>query len=339
MLDDYFAILNGKRPARHSFSSHIPAGAASLDEIGESDLWRLHEEAMVAFYEAWNSCIIPPRDPKPSLLDLKAAIARHMIEDCRLCERSCGVNREDGELGYCGVPATPRIASNFLHFGEEPEIVPSHTIFFSGCTFRCAYCQNWDIAMDARCGSSADPAALVASIREGIVQGSRNANFVGGDPTPALHTVLDTLAVLDPYAPNLPAIWNSNMYASAETMRLLAGVIDVYLADFRYGNDDCALKYSSVENYFGLVSRNLVTAHEQGEIMLRLLLLPGHLSCCAAPIMEWVASHMPDVYFNLMFQYHPDYRASLYPEIDRRPSAEEKAEALALARRLRLRLG
>jgi len=339
VLEDYFAILQGKRPARYRFSSRIPAGAASLEGCGESELWRLHDLAIGAFGAAWRSGLLPPPAEKPSLLDLKAAIARRMLKSCHMCERRCGVNREQGEPGYCGVTGIPRIASNFLHFGEEAEIVPSHTVFFSGCTFRCAYCQNWDIAVDPRCGSPAEAVALAASLRDGAAQGSRNANFVGGDPTPALHIILETLASLAEQGVNLPIIWNSNMYASSQALCLLDGAIDVYLGDFRYGNNDCALRYSSAEDYFGVVSRNFLTAYRQGEIILRQLLLPGHFSCCTAPIMQWVASRMPDVYFNLMFQYHPEYRASLYPEINRRPSAEEKAEALALAGRLNLKIG
>ena len=301
-------------------------------------MWRLHDKAMAAFRKAWASGNVPPPPGDRSLLDLKAFLARHTLESCHMCERRCGVNRAAGERGYCGVDAVPRTASNFLHFGEEREIVPSHTIFFSGCTFRCAYCQNWDIAMDARCGIPADPASLASSLRKGMAQGSRNANFVGGDPTPALHTILETLLALRGDGKEHPMIWNSNMYASSETMLLLEGVIDVYLADFRYGNDECALRYSSAQDYFQIVSRNFSMGYAQGEIMLRQLLLPGHFHCCTAPIMEWISSNMRDVYFNLMFQYRPNYQASLYPEIDRRPSGEEKDEALTLARRLRLNI-
>ena len=230
------------------------------------------------------------------------------------------------------------IATNFLHFGEEIELVPSQTIFFSGCTFRCEYCQNWDIAMDPRVGSPADPASLAASLREGIRQGSRNANFVGGNPDPNLHTILETIVQLGEEGRHLPMIWNSNMYTSKEAMRLLEGVMDIYLADFRYGNDDCALRYSGIENYLQVVSRNFSIAHGQGEVMLRQLLLPGHLNCCTARIMEWVSENVPGTYFNLMFQYRPEFRASLHPEIDRRPSLEEKNAATALAQRLGLNI-
>jgi putative pyruvate formate lyase activating enzyme len=336
MLEDYFSILKRKRPSRHWVSARIPAGASSLEGLEDKQLWSLHEAAMGAFRSAWVNGEEPPPLRGPSLLHLKAALARRMLQDCHMCERRCGANREGGETGYCGVGAISRVASNFLHFGEESELVPSHTIFFAGCTFRCAYCQNWDIAMDPRGGSPADPSSLASSLREGMKQGSRNANFVGGNPDPNLHTILETIIELGDDGKYLPMIWNSNMYTSQEAMRLLEGIMDIYLADFRYGNDECASKYSDVSNYYQVVSRNFSVAHRQGEIMLRQLLLPGHLQCCTARIMAWVAENMPDIYFNLMFQYRPEYRAGHYPEIDRRPSQEEKMEAVALANRLGL---
>jgi putative pyruvate formate lyase activating enzyme len=333
MLEDYFSILEGKVPARHWLSSRIPAGIPSLGGVGVEELRDAHSAAMSRWREAWCDHHEPPRTQGPSLLDLKSELAHRMLRSCNMCERRCGADRAGEETGYCGVGVVSRLASDFLHFGEEPELVPSHTLFFSGCSFHCVYCQNWDIAMDARTGSPADPAYLANSLREGISQGSRNANFVGGNPDPNLHTILDTIIALGEDGKHLPMVWNSNMYTSGEAMSLLQGVMDVYLADFRYGNDDCARRYSDVDNYFGVVSRNLLIAHRQGEIMLRQLLLPGHLECCTARIMDWVSKNIPGVYFNLMFQYRPEYRASLYPEIDRRPSPQEKMEALEMARR------
>ncbi|MGQ9474664.1 MAG: radical SAM protein [Actinomycetota bacterium] len=338
MLNDYFSILGGERPARHWVSGRLPAGSDNLEELPDEELWGLHDRAMETFRRSWEERSWPPERARPSLLDMKAVLARRMLRDCHMCERRCGADRTAGKTGYCGVGETSRVASIFLHFGEEPELVPSHTIFFSGCTFRCVYCQNWDIAMDARTGNPADPSYLANALRQGMRQGSRNANFVGGNPDPNLHTILETVAHLGDDGKSLPMVWNSNMYTSLEAMRLLEGVMDIYLADFRYGNDDCARRYSDVERYFEVVSRNFKIAYRQGEIMLRQLLLPGHLRCCTERIMEWVAENMPDIYFNLMFQYRPEYKAALYPEMDRRPSGEEKREAMAIAARLGIAL-
>ena len=232
--------------------------------------------------------------------------------------------------------AVSRYSSQFLHMGEEPELVPSHTIFFSGCNLACAYCQNWDIAMQPGSGPAADPRELALALEEGVGQGSRNANFVGGDPDPHLHTVLAIVGRLGEKARGLPMVWNSNMYTSREAMDLLEGVMDVWLADFRYGNDGCASRLSEVEGYFAVVSRNFLLARERGEVMLRQLVLPGHLECCTFPIMRWVAANMPEVYFNLMFQYRPEYRATLHPGMDRRLTPEERREARRMAENLGL---
>lgn len=338
MLEYYFSILEGRRPARHWLAARVPAGSGKLEALSEEELWRLHDAAM----DTLRSIISGGEAPGPvdgsNLLDLKAVLARRMLSSCHMCERRCGVDRTAGERGYCGVGEVSRVASMFLHFGEEPELVPSHTVFFSGCTFHCVYCQNWDIAMDARSGSPADPELLARGLREGLRQGSRNANFVGGNPDPNLHTILDTIILLGDDGRHLPMVWNSNMYASLEAMRLLEGVMDVYLGDFRYGNDACAKRLSDVEDYFEVVSRNSRTAHRQGEVMLRQLLIPGHLDCCTARIMAWVAENIPGAYFNLMFQYRPEYRAALYPELDRRLMGEERRTAVELARRLGIAL-
>lgn len=302
MLEDYFAIVGGDLLPRYLRAKTIPAPASS-------------------------GC------PSASLLDEKAARAKRIMSRCRFCERRCAIDRLAGKTGYCGVGATSRVASEFLHMGEEPELVPSLTIFLAGCTLRCVYCQNWDIAMSAGLGSPVDPGGLARIIESGHERGAKNVNLVGGDPDPHIWTVLEALRLVD--AP-LPVVWNSNMYLSRESMEILDGVVDVYLGDFRYGNDACAARYSDAPRYLETVTRNFEEAFQQADVMLRHLVLPGHLACCTEPIMAWCAEHIPGAYFNLMFQYRPEYRASWYPEIDRRLSPDERREALDLAARYRI---
>ncbi len=333
-LEDYASITEGRHIARHWVARGVPAGAEGLAGLSEERLWQLHAAGMDRFRHTWTSQEIPEPAAGPSLLDLKCELALRLLESCRLCERRCGANRRQGESGFCGVRERSRLASEFLHLGEEPELVPSHTLFFCGCTFRCAYCQNWDFALDPKAGAPVDPADLAVRIAEASTQGSRNANFVGGNPDPHLHTILDIVRRLDATCAHLPLVWNSNMYLSAEAMDLTAGVMDVYLADFRYGDDECAERYSEVRDYFAVVSRNFLIAARQGELMVRQLVLPGHLDCCTRPILRWLADNLPGVYLNLMFQYRPEYRASLWPGMERRLTAEEKLAALEAARSL-----
>lgn len=277
-----------------------------------------------------------PGDPARSVLDAKVARAREVTSSCRFCERRCGADRLAGETGTCGVGAVSRIASEYLHMGEEPELVPSHTIFFAGCTMRCVYCQNWDLAMDASAGLVADPVQLARRVEQRRAEGARNINVVGGDPTPNILTILDMLGALEV---DEPLVFNTNMYLSDETLDILDGMVDVYLADFRYGNDACARRYSDVDRYWSTVTRAFERAAQHADVMLRHLVLPGHLECCTEPIMAWVAEHLPGVYFNLMFQYRPEYQAPRYPEIDRRLTPAERERALDLARRYGIELG
>jgi putative pyruvate formate lyase activating enzyme len=330
MLDRYFKILGSERVALNWLARCLP----SVEDVGgasDVDLWEANAAGVVAVRAEREEGSLS-RDPvEHSLLEVKVELARRMMSRCVCCERRCEADRERGELGFCGVGDKSLYSSDFLHMGEEPELVPSHTIFFSGCTFECVYCQNWDIAIDAGTGRQAEPTMVAAVLQEGVSQGSRNANFVGGNPDPHLWTILETIRLTGDAARSLPMVWNSNMFTSTEAMSLLDGVIDVYLGDFRYGNDECASELSGVEGYFDVVARNFAHAFDAAEVMVRHLVLPNHLECCTRPVMEWVASNMPGVYFNLMFQYRPEYKAGLFPTIDRRLTPEERSKALAMA--------
>ncbi|AKB74653.1 hypothetical protein MSLAZ_1392 [Methanosarcina lacustris Z-7289] len=131
---------------------------------------------------------------------------------------------------------------------------------------------------------------------------------------------------------NTPVVWNSNMYHSKEIAEILEGVVDVYLGDFKYGNDKCALEYSQVKNYMEVVQPNFEFAYKTAEILLLHLVLPGHLDCCTRPITEWVAGNIPQIRFNLMFQYRPCYRAMEYPDLGRQLTLEEETDAIDIVR-------
>ncbi len=288
----------------------------SLAYDDSSDRLKLYTKSFLELPEA-----------SPSLLDLKAAIVDRLLEKCTCCERRCGINRKKGEKGFCRLTDVSRYASEFLHMGEEPELVPSHTIFFTGCVFACVFCQNWDISTCPECGTEVDPRKLAKLVDIRRLHGAKNVNFV--TPTPHPHTVLK---IVQEMSTNTAVIWNSNMYHSKEIAEILEGVVDVYLGDFKYGNNECALKYSKVKNYLETVQPNFEFAYETAEILLRHQVLPGHLECCTKPIAEWVAEHIPQVRFNLMFQYRPCYRAMEYPEIARHLTFEEEERAIAIVR-------
>ena len=255
--------------------------------------------------------------------------AEEIYKNCHFCEHRCGVDRRKKE-GRCNAKLGS-IASHFFHYGEEEMLVPSYTIFFSGCTFSCVYCQNWDISQ-YQAGIYIEPEKM-AWIIEGVVGRARNVNWVGGEPTPHL---LYILRVLEKCTANLPQIWNSNMYCSLETMDILKDVIDVYLTDFKYGNDGCAERLSKIKNYWEVVTRNHEIAYKQGEMIIRHLVLPNHIECCSMPILEWIADNVPNAIVNVMAQYYPTYKAFEYEEINRRLHNEEYMRAYSYAVKLGL---
>lgn len=267
-----------------------------------------------------------------SLLDLKTALGFSEFNSCRLCEHRCEVNRWD-ERGVCGAGPALNISSEFLHLGEERELVPSYTLFFSGCNFSCVYCQNYDIANSPDSGREIKPTELARLINRKSIERAKNVNFVGGEPTPRLPLILKTINQMET---SLPVVWNSNMYMSSISLNLLTGAVDLYLADLRYGNDDCAKKYSGVENYWNTVSRNIFKASGVGDLIIRHLVLPGHIDCCTKKVLKWISGNLPDVYVNVMFQYRPCYRAFEFSEINRRLSFAERERVKYLVKEMGL---
>lgn len=298
----YFRILSGKESPWYLKARDFKVDFSSYEKTEE--LWRIH-----------NECVEEMKDGKErksgenDLIDLKIEITKRILERCHLCERKCGVNRLKGEVGVCGVRET-RVSSEFLHIGEEPELIPSHTIFFSGCTFKCIFCQNWDISQSPDKGRIIPPKKLSEIIE---YRGGRNVNWVGGDPTSNLLYILEVLKCCNE---KLPQIWNSNMYLTKETMNLLNGIIDLYLTDFKYGNNECGRKLSKIKRYWEVVTRNHLEAERQCEIILRHLVLPSHFDCCTKLIIDWISENLTPgrTIVNIMDQYHPDYKILSSPE-------------------------
>lgn len=291
------------------------------------EMWEEHKRAMLIYREMKKNKEHRKNEVLYSLLDLKYDIAREILKSCVFCERKCGVNRTEGKIGWCKVGANSRVASMFEHYGEESILVPSGTIFFSGCNWRCVYCQNWDISQFPENGILMSGKEIAEWINEKTSNRKIiNANFVGGEPTPHLHTIIDCIRNIK--AP-IPIIWNSNMYMSKETMELLEGLVDVYLADFRYGNDECAKRLSMVPYYMKVMDRNFKKASNDAEIIIRILVLPNHIECCTKNILKWISNNIADkVYVNLMSQYIPYYKAMEYCDIARSLQKEEFASAI-----------
>jgi putative pyruvate formate lyase activating enzyme len=335
-LQRYRAIIDQERLAKYIIARHIEY-EGDLSASTE-DLWKDHHNWSVRFREYVHVvdrgevalASEPPQDS--TFLDLKVELAHRILEDCHFCERKCGVDRTRDEKGWCRLGADSRVSSAFLHTGEEPPLVPSGTIFFSSCCFGCVFCQNEDISTNPNAGRTVTPEELAQIAGSLYEDGALNINYVGGDPIPNTHTILASFLHQQS---NVTQLWNSNLYCSEETMLLLADVFDVWLPDFKYGNDACAERLSGVQNYFEVVSRNHLMAYEAGEVIIRHLVMPNHVECCTIPILEWVAENMPNCMVNIMGQYRPEHRVrrerERFSDIARGVHREEMDTAIARA--------
>lgn len=343
----YYKVMTDSAPARFLICGRVPV-EGDLGSLPTSDLWRKHVEAsndirgVLRVIEAGATRLADFEVPDQSFLDLKVELANRMVSECHLCEWRCGVDRWQGKKGVCKLDARSRITSYFPHFGEEAPLIGenmggSGTIFFSGCVFHCVFCQNHDISQRPEVGQVADGPAI-ADIAEKLRNtGAANINFVGGDPIPNIHNILDGMNRM---RVNVPMLWNSDMYMTREALQLLWDVIDIWLPDFKYGNDACARRLSRVRNYFGVVSRNHLRACEGADMIIRHLVMPNHLDCCTKPVLRFIAGNMRGVLVNVMGQYHPDYlvlsKGDRYQEIARRLTPSEIREAHAIAQELGL---
>jgi putative pyruvate formate lyase activating enzyme len=312
----------------------VPLSRTALRQASTDTLWDLH--ARFVDDRVWRTAPEDGGSDGATLLDVKVALARRSLLACDLCTWQCGVDRWHGGTGICGSGREVGVTRCFLNWSEEQHLTPAISVFLSGCNWRCAYCQYPD-NLDARAGRTLVPGRLAGRIEALRREGGTNVHWVGGNPDPHLWAVLMTLRACR--AP-IPMVWNTNGYASPAALRLLDGVIDTYLIDFRHGSPACAERYGAPGDSVRVIRRNLrALARQDAELIVRHLQLPAHFDCCTAPILDWLASALPDVPVNLMHgQYRPAYRAYRHPEIDRRLTRAERARTVRVARGLGLTL-
>ncbi len=333
-LARYFDVMQDQKPAKFLIAKKMPANFNHEDPTQR--LWALHDQLTDEYcqlekqIDARQTSLEELETPEKSYLDLKIEIAKRILEKCHFCNRKCGVNRLNGELGWCKCGTKITVSTMFEHMGEEPELVPSGTIFTLGCTLRCKHCQNWTISQWFEEGEVYTPGRLAKAVERLRKDGCRNANLVGGEPTPWLEQWLETFKHVDV---NVPVVWNSNSYYSEETARLLIGFVDVYLLDFKYGNNQCATRISEAPNYLEACIRNHSYSRKYGELLIRVLVLPEHLECCTRVTLNWIAQNLGKwVRTNVMFQYRSEWKAHEIPELRRRLTRNETEKAIQLAK-------
>jgi putative pyruvate formate lyase activating enzyme len=279
--------------------------------------------------------------------------AYKLLESCRVCPRECGVNRlKNDKLGFCRSGLNPVISSVSPHHGEEPPLSGtkgSGTIFFANCNLRCVYCQNYPISQLGN-GEERSPGELACRMLWLQEQGCHNLNLV--TPTHFMPQILKALGIARERGFNLPIVYNTSGYDSLESLRLLDGIVDIYLPDMRYSDDRTSLKYSIAPHYHEI---NRVAIREmyrqvgnlkldaQGiatrGLIIRHLILPGGLSG-TEKIMKFLAEEISkDVYISLMSQYFPAYKAAEHKEVNRRITEEEYDDAYDIKMKYGLKNG
>lgn len=253
---------------------------------------------------------------------------------CSICPRNCGADRSEN-TGICGAGDKIKIARAAPHCWEEPCLSGengSGTVFFSGCNLGCVFCQNYDVSHRAY-GAEVSDIQLMRTFDKLIEKGVHNLNLV----TPS-HYVPQLAKVLREYKSPVPVVYNSSAYEKAETLKLLEGLVDIYLPDIKYFDSAPALKYSGAADYFEYASSAVLEMHRQvggvvldgngiakKGIIIRHLVLPGNISQ-AVKVFEWVRDNLPDdTYISVMRQYTPFGKATEMPPVNRRLSSREYA--------------
>lgn len=277
-------------------------------------------------------------------------VAYAMLKSCELCPRCCRVNRLEGEKGFCRTGSRPIVSSYNPHFGEEAPLVGRHgsgTIFFSNCNLGCVFCQNYDIS-HLSYGVEVTSEALADMMLALQMLGCHNINFV--TPTHVVPSILAALAEAVEGGLHVPLVYNCGGYESIATLKLLEGIVDIYMPDFKFAGKETAQKYARVPDYFEAASRSLKEMHRQvGDLeldkkgiarrglLVRHLVMPNDVAG-TEKILSFIAEQIsPDTYVNIMAQYRPCGKAQNYPEIDRPITREEYETALLIAQKVGLR--
>ena len=270
--------------------------------------------------------------------------ALSLLENCSLCPRSCGVNRLAGDIGKCRTSRQAIVSSYGAHFGEEAPLVSrygSGTIFFTDCNVRCLFCQNYSISQLGE-GQKVDKEELAYIMLSLQVKGCHNINLVS--PTHVIPQILEGLEMAVESGLRLPLVYNSGGYDSVETLKILDGIVDIYMPDMKYDDERIARDLSGIENYPEVNKAAVKEMHRQtGELqineegvaqrglLVRHLVLPHGLAGTKGIVRFLSEEISRNTYVNIMAQYRPCYKVLRIPGLGRQISSAEFSEALSLA--------
>ncbi len=293
---------------------------------------------------------LPGANHDPELVRRRAGQAMRLLEQCTLCPRRCGARRLHDQAGFCGIGRLARVASFGPHFGEESVLVGaggSGAIFFAGCNLQCVFCQNHAIS-SVQAGQRASGEEVSAAELAGIMlelqdRGCANINLV--TPSHVVPQILEALVLAARKGLSLPVVYNSSGYDQVETLRVLDGIVRIYMPDCKFWSADRAEKYLAAADYPDVMRAALAEMHrqvgdlrldEQGlavsGLLVRHLVMPGQPDE-TGQIVQFLAERISrETYVNIMEQYHPCFRAREFPEINRPLAREEYQQAMAVAR-------
>jgi len=274
----------------------------------------------------------------------KVRTAENILKECALCPRNCRVDRTAGEKGFCRTGDKPFVASYGPHFGEERPLVGrfgSGTIFFSYCNLGCIFCQNWTISHLGE-GSEITFERLAGIMLELQDMGCHNINLV--TPTHQMPMILHSIAIASESGLRIPIVYNCGGYESVEAIKILEGIVDIYMPDFKYSDPQMALKYSKAKDYPEKAKAAIKEMHSQvGDLivnemgtalrglLVRHLVLPEGISG-TKEIVRFISEEVSEnTYMNIMDQYYPCCKAFENPPLDRRITTKEYSDAVKMA--------
>jgi len=284
------------------------------------------------------------------ILDERIIQLEARLTSCTLCPRQCRVNRLEGALGYCQAPAELIISSVFAHYGEESPLVGvggSGTIFLTHCNLKCLFCQNYEISMKGE-GIRYSHKDLAAAMIDLQQKGCHNINFV--TPTHYVPRILQGLSLAIDEGLSIPLVYNCSGYESLEVVKLLDGIVDIYMPDIKFLKRALSERYCNAPDYPDVVREVLKEMQRQvGDLvmdgsgiaqrglLIRHLVMPS-LSENTKDVLLFIRQEISrDAFVNIMAQYHPCYQASRFLEISRKPTLKEYNEAAAYARAIGLK--
>ncbi len=278
--------------------------------------------------------------------ELKSRVERAeaILKSCQICPHGCRVNRLAGEVGKCRTASQAVVSSYNPHFGEEAPLVGSHgsgTIFFANCTLRCIFCQNYPISQLGE-GEEVSKEELAEMMLLLQANGCHNINLV--TPTHVVPQILQALEIAAAKGLSIPLVYNSGGYDLVETLKLLDGIIDIYMPDMKYSNEEIALQYSGIKDYPSINKAAVKEMHRQvGDLLIneqgvatrgllvRHLVLPHGLAGTAEVVRFLAKEVSPNTYVNIMAQYRPSHKAFQIPLLARPTTKQEFQEAIGLA--------